>query len=163
MGDNTYEVRIDNEKKQSGNLKDDWAYDEMMDDPEDVKPEGYDDIPETIVDADATKPDDWDDDEDGEWEAPLIPNPEYKGEWSPNQIKNPDYKGPWEHPMIDNPEWEDAGDVYLRGPMTTVGFEIWQVKAGTIFDNIMVTDDVAEAEAFFTETFDAEAEKKVHD
>jgi calreticulin len=24
---------------------------------------------------------DWDDEDDGEWEAPTIPNPEYKGEW----------------------------------------------------------------------------------
>ena len=27
----------------------------------------------------AKKPDDWDDEEDGEWEAPMIDNPEYKG------------------------------------------------------------------------------------
>ena len=26
---------------------------------------------------------DWDDEDDGEWEAPTIPNPEYKGEWKP--------------------------------------------------------------------------------
>jgi len=23
---------------------------------------------------------------DGEWEAPQIPNPEYKGEWAPKKI-----------------------------------------------------------------------------
>lgn len=33
-------------------------------DPEDVKPEGYDDIAEEIADPDATKPDDWDDEEE---------------------------------------------------------------------------------------------------
>jgi hypothetical protein len=26
---------------------------------------------------------DWDDEDDGEWEAPTVPNPEYKGEWKP--------------------------------------------------------------------------------
>lgn len=29
------------------------------------------------------QPEDWDDEEDGEWTAPTIPNPEYKGEWTP--------------------------------------------------------------------------------
>ena len=50
-------------------------------DPESVKPEGYDDIPITIVDPNAEKPQDWDDDMDGDWEAPKIANPEYKGPW----------------------------------------------------------------------------------
>lgn len=36
-------------------------------DPEDQKPEGYDDIKPTIPDPEASKPDDWDDDMDGEW------------------------------------------------------------------------------------------------
>lgn len=34
--------------------------------------------PETIPDPDAKKPDDWDEDMDGEWEPPMITNPEYK-------------------------------------------------------------------------------------
>lgn len=29
------------------------------------------------------QPEDWDDEEDGEWTAPTIPNPEYKGPWKP--------------------------------------------------------------------------------
>ena len=32
---------------------------EMMPDPDSKKPEGYDDIPKTIVDPDAVKPEDW--------------------------------------------------------------------------------------------------------
>lgn len=36
------------------------------------------DKPEYIPDPDAKKPEDWDDDTDGEWEPPMIPNPEYK-------------------------------------------------------------------------------------
>lgn len=36
------------------------------------------DKPETIPDPDAKKPDDWDEDMDGEWEPPMIANPEYK-------------------------------------------------------------------------------------
>ena len=40
-----------------------------------------------------------------------------------------------------------------------------QVKSGTIFDNIIVTDDVAEAEAFAKETFEVQKdeEKKMKD
>ena len=71
-----------------------------MDDPEDKKPEGWDDIPAQIADPEAKKPEDWDDDEDGEWTAPMIDNPEYMGEWKPKRIKNPAYKGVWEHPEV---------------------------------------------------------------
>ena len=39
------------------------------------------------------QPEDWDDEMDGEWEPPMIDNPEYKGEWKPRQIDNPAYKG----------------------------------------------------------------------
>ncbi len=47
-------------------------------DPEDAKPAGWDDIPATIPDKEAKKPEDWDDEEDGAWEPPMISNPEYK-------------------------------------------------------------------------------------
>ncbi len=35
--------------------------------------------PTDAIRGKAKKPDDWDDEEDGEWEAPMIDNPEYKG------------------------------------------------------------------------------------
>ena len=55
----------------------DWDDNEKIDDPEDSKPEDWDQ-PEHIPDPDAKKPDDWDDEMDGEWEPPMIDNPEYK-------------------------------------------------------------------------------------
>lgn len=131
----------------------DWVDEEFIDDPEDKKPEGHDDIPAEIVDPEAVKPDDWNDEEDGEWEAPSIPNPDYKGEWKPKRIKNPEFKGKWVAPEIDNPEYFEDNAVYHLGPMTTVAFELWQVKAGTIFDNILVTDDVEYATKFRDETW----------
>merc|ERR1719401_924764 len=73
----------------------------------------------------------------------MIPNPDYKGEWRAKRIENPDYQGVWEHPEIDNPDWVSVPDVYKRGDLEYVAMEIWQVKAGTIFDNILVTDDEA--------------------
>ena len=36
------------------------------------------DKPEYVPDPEAKKPEDWDDDMDGEWEPPMIPNPDYK-------------------------------------------------------------------------------------
>uniref|UniRef100_A0A8B9BYM5 Calreticulin n=1 Tax=Anser brachyrhynchus TaxID=132585 RepID=A0A8B9BYM5_9AVES len=131
--DNTYEVKIDNSKVESGSLEDDWDFlppkkikdpeakkpddwDERakIDDPEDSKPEDWD-KPEHIPDPDAKKPEDWDEEMDGEWEPPVIQNPEYK------------------------------------------------VKSGTIFDNFLITDDEKFAEEFGNDTWGAtkEAERKM--
>jgi len=63
-------------------------------------------------------------------------------------IENPAYKGEWIHPMVDNPDFKDDETLYRFTDTKFVGFEIWQVKAGTIFDNIIVTDDQAEADKF---------------
>jgi len=182
--DGTYEVLIDNESAQKGSLTDDWDFlppkkikdpevskpDDWVDaakidDPEDVKPEDWE-KPEHIADPDATKPEDWDDEMDGEWEPPMIDNPEYKGEWKPRQIDNPDYKGPWVHPEIDNPEYneEEAATLGKFDEVCKLGFDLWQVKSGTIFDNIMITDDPAEAkkagEDLWAVTKDAEKKMK---
>merc|ERR1712146_848885 len=101
-----------------------------------------------IVDPEAKKPDDWDDDDDGEWEPPMKDNPAYKGDWSVKRISNPAYKGIWEAKKIANPEYEDDDKVYSFSDFGFLGFDLWQVKGGTIFDNIILTDDVAEADAF---------------
>lgn len=176
--DNTYEVHIDGEKEESGDLEsdwdmlapkkikdpaakkpDDWVDEEKMDDPDDTKPDDWE-KPELIPDTEAKKPDDWDDEEDGEWEAPMINNPDYKGEWKPKKIDNPAYKGKWVHPEIDNPDYSEDKNIYKYDDIGAVGFEIWQVKAGTIFDNILVTDDIEEAKKFAKETFDITKEKE---
>jgi calnexin len=52
-----------------------------------------------------------DSDMDGDWEAPLIPNPVCEsapgcGPWKPPQINNPDHKGKWRAPLIDNPNYK---------------------------------------------------------
>merc|ERR1711915_311488 len=87
------------------------------------------------------KPDDWDDEMDGEWEPPMIDNPEYKGEWKPKQIDNPAYKGKWVHPEIDNPDYEADANLYRYSDIGVIGLDLWQVKSGTIFDNFLITDD----------------------
>jgi len=162
--DNTYKVLIDQNEVASGSLKDDWDmllpkqikdpnakkpsdWDDrkLIPDPTDSKPQGWDDIPAEIPDPNAKKPEDWDDELDGEWEAPMIDNPDYKGEWQPKMIDNPAYKGEWVHPMIANPDYVEDDTLYRFKDNKYVGIEIWQVKAGTIFDNFIVTDDIEEA------------------
>merc|ERR1712070_569209 len=164
--DNTALVEVDGEKLYEGSMKEDWELlapkeildpedkkpsdwvdASMMDDPEDKKPEDW--VTEKrIVDSAAKKPDDWDDEEDGEWEAPMIDNPEYKGEWSVKKISNPAYKGVWEAKKIANPEYVDDDELYKFADFGFIGFDLWQVKGGTIFDNVIITDEVAEADAF---------------
>merc|ERR1712226_1548356 len=150
--DNTVRVEIDEEKIYEGSLKedwellkpkeipdpddkkpDDWVDDSMIDDPETKKPDDWVEA-KRIVDPEAKKPDDWDDEEDGEWEAPMKDNPEYKGVW--------------EAKKIDNPEYVDDDAVYKYADFGFLGFDLWQVKGGTIFDNIILTDDTTEADAF---------------
>merc|ERR1712190_506957 len=82
------------------------------------------------------------------WEAPMKDNPAYKGEWTGKRISNPAYKGMWEAKKIANPEYEDDDKVYKFDDFGFLGFDLWQGKGGTIFDNIIVTDEVAEADKF---------------
>merc|ERR1712038_1922792 len=184
--DNTFEVFVDNKSVRSGKLEDefdflepkeikdpdqskpsDWVDTAKIPDPADVKPEGYDDIPEEIPDPDVSMPEDWDEEDDGEWEPPMIDNPDYKGPWKPKMIENPDYKGPWVHPMIPNPDYKYNDKMYAVCPdgCSHVGFELWQVKSGTIFDDIIVTDSLEEAQKFAEETFfkKKDGEKKMFD
>jgi len=177
--DQTYEVRIDGQKKQSGNLLEDWNFlpsktikdpaqskpsdwvdEAQIDDPEDKKPADWDNLPKQIPDPEAEKPDDWDDEADGDWEAPLIPNPEYKGEWKAKRIANPKYKGSWVHPEIPNPDYVEDKNVYRFTDIGSIGVDVWQVKSGTIFDNIIITDSVKEAEDFLDETWGKHHEKE---
>merc|ERR1719211_585549 len=176
--DNTVRVEIDKEKIYDGSMKDDWEIlkpkeisdpedkkpddwvdDSMIDDPEDKKPDDW--VEEKrIVDSDAKKPDDWDDEEDGDWEAPMKDNPAYKGDWMVKRISNPAYKGFWEAKKIANPDYVDDDSVYKYADFSFIGFDLWQVKGNTIFDNIILTDDKAEADSFAKKWKDLNAVEK---
>jgi len=174
--DNSYTVYLDQVEKSTGTLPEGWAFpskeiddpedkkpadwvdEKMMVDPEDKKPEGWDDIPAQIVDPAASKPEDWDDEDDGEWEAPMIDNPEFKGEWKPKMIENPDYKGEWTAKQIANPDYDP--NVYAYDDIGMVGFELWVVDNGSVFDNIFIGDDLEEAKAFAEETFTPYVQKE---
>ncbi|KAH6567878.1 hypothetical protein BASA62_005839 [Batrachochytrium salamandrivorans] len=183
--DQTYQVFIDLEEKSAGSLSEDWTIlppakipdpkakkptdwidDPNMPDPSDVKPDDWD-VPEFIEDPAAEKPEDWDDDMDGEWDHPMVNNPDYKSAWLPKLIPNPDYKGAWAAPLLDNPDFVPVDHLHAY-KSAFIGFDLWQVKSGTIFDNIIVTDSLEEAKAFAQETYvkDMPAEreaKKKHD
>lgn len=52
-----------------------------------------------------------DEEMDGEWEAPQIPNPACEmapgcGTWKPPMVNNPHYKGKWKAPLVDNPNFQ---------------------------------------------------------
>jgi len=156
--DNTFDIKVDGKSKQNGDVKEFWDFElpKEINDPEVSKPEDWVDDPmivdpddkepedwvkeEMIVDPDAEKPEDWDDEDDGDWEAPMISNPEYKGPFTPGEIDNPDYKGPWEHPQIPNPDFKEVSNPAHRLPINFIGFDLWQVKSGTLFGDIVLAD-----------------------
>ena len=178
---NTYVVKIDNQKVESGKLEEDfnflppkripdpkakrprdWDENEKIYDPNDTKPVDWD-KPELIPDPNAEKPDDWDEKIDGEWTPPKIKNPEFKGKWTPRKIKNPKFRGIWVAPKIKNPEYVPDNYLYRYNNIGAIGIEIWQVKSGTIFDNFLITDDLKYADDFGKATWGLtkDAEKRM--
>lgn len=159
--DNTYHVYFDFKEKSHGDLisgwdwptdrevytktrkPDNWVDNEFIEDPNARKPSNWDDIPKEIPDPDATKPDIWDDESDGEWDIPLMDNPDWAAEWKRPIIKNPDYKGEWKPKRIKNPNWKE--DVYAYDDLAYVGIDLWTVNHGTIFDNIYIGDNYDDA------------------
>ena len=128
----------------------------------------------------------------GPWKAKMIANPAYKGVWvrcararargraandahaarcTPLLTHRPAASpaaarpAPQVHPEIDNPDFKDDKEVHaVCNPCTHVGFELWQVKAGTIFDDIIVSDSTSEVEdwvkAHYSAKKEGEAAKK---
>merc|ERR1712139_117939 len=115
----------------------DWVDVKKINDPNQKKPDDWVDEAK-IRDPEAAKPDEWDEDEDGTWEAPMVSNPKYKGEWHSTMIDNPAYKGEWVPKQIENSAY--VADVYQHEDIGAVGFELWTVNEGSIFDNILVCD-----------------------
>jgi hypothetical protein len=123
---------------------------------------------------DATKPEEWDDEEDGEWVAPTVPNPKCKeapgcGEWERPWKVNPLWRGKWAAPLIDNPaykgEWaprkianpdffEDKVPVKTLPKIGGVGIELWTMTEDILFDNIYIGHSVDDAKKFAADTFE---------
>lgn len=65
-----------------------------------------------------------DEEMDGEWEAPQIPNPACEtapgcGRWKRPMMDNPEYRGKWRAPLVDNPSYQVSCGGPLRGPPPT--------------------------------------------
>merc|ERR1711972_717361 len=132
--DNTFEVYFDLKEKAKGSLHDGWDFPKKTaDDPSDKR----------IRDPDAKQPEEWDEEEDGAWEAPMIDNPKFKGEWFAERIDNPAYKGTWVPKQLPNADYVE--DIYTYDDIGAVGFELWTVNKGSLFDNILVTDSFEHA------------------
>ena len=59
-----------------------------------------------------------DEEMDGEWEAPQVPNPKCAtapgcGLWVRPMKNNPKYKGKWKAPMIPNPNYQVLAVLYI--------------------------------------------------
>eukprot|EP00904_Undaria_pinnatifida_P004761 jgi/Undpi1/14286/HiC_scaffold_9.g03935.m1 len=143
---------------------DDWDEDlpQNIVDESAEKPAGWlDDEEMFIPNPSSSMPDDWDEEEDGDWEpvlmanpvcvrapgcgpweAPMIPNPDYKGVWKPPKIPNPDYKGPWSPRRIANPEYFETSQPSDMAPITGLAVEVWSVDGGVWLDNFAVGDDI---------------------
>lgn len=155
----------------------DWDEDapfEIVDEDATMPEDWLENEAQTIPDPEAQKPEDWDDEEDGDWIAPTVPNPkcdevsgcgpwtkpmknnpDFKGKWFPPSIDNPDYKGVWAPRKIKNPNYyEDKKPANLE-PMGAIGFEIWTMQDGILFDNIYIGHSIADAEKLADETFHA--------
>ncbi|KAK3811244.1 MAG: Calreticulin family-domain-containing protein [Benniella sp.] len=145
-----------NDKKPEG-----WVDLKEIEDPTHVKPEGYDDIPRYIPDPEAKQPEDWDVESDGDWEAPEITNPDFE-EWTQKFIPNPEYKGEWKAKEIPNPEFKEDPEL-AHYKIGGVGFDLWQVKSGSIFDDIIITSDAEVADKYLNQwqtNFEKEKELK---
>ncbi|KAK4385771.1 Calreticulin-3 [Sesamum angolense] len=136
--DATYSVLIDGRERDSGSMYTDW----------DILP------PRKIKAVNAKKPADWDDRE-------YIDDPNHvkpEGYDSiPREIPDPKAK----EVSLSTKEFEDDPDLYVLKPIKYVGIEVWQVKAGSVFDNILICDDPEYAKNVVEEVFaNREAEKE---
>merc|ERR1712146_873754 len=64
--------------------------------------------------------------------------------------------GVWEAKRIPNPKYKSDDKLGQYAKFSTVGIDVWQVKSGTIFDNILITDDVEYATAHAEKTWKAQ-------
>ena len=131
----------------------DWDDREEIPDANDTKPAEWDEEHRFVPDPNATQPEWWNSTEDGEWTRPVVFNTNYGGRWTPRNISNPAYMGPWKAPLERNPAVSDAEWQSYCPVFRYVAIDVWQAESGTIFDNIIITDDAAEFDAFVAATW----------
>lgn len=155
---------------------DDWDEDapKRIPDPEASQPSDWLESEASFIrDPAAIQPEDWDEEEDGEWEAPMVANPvcatvsgcgewkapminnpDYKGKWSAPMIANPEYKGQWRANQIENPDYYEINEPHKLAKFDAIGFELWVIQKGLLFDNIIISNDEEARSIFTKETFE---------
>jgi len=154
---------------------DDWDEDaprEIVDEDATMPEDWLEEELDTVPDPEVVKPEDWDDEEDGDWVAPsvpnpkcaevsgcgpwkkpMIPNPAYKGKWTAPLIDNPAYKGVWAPRKIPNPNYFEDKKPADFNKMGAIGFELWSMQNGFLFDNIYIGHSEEDAKALAEETW----------
>lgn len=56
----------------------------------------------------------------GLWKAPLISNPKYKGKWRAPYITNPNYRGKWAPKIIANPGYFQDLQPFKMAPIVSI-------------------------------------------
>ena len=128
----TYRILIDGAEVAKGSIAEDveemttvppWSLDPSATKPDDWVDEA------TVEDPEDKKPEDWDENEN--W-SPV---------WFPIRLTRVNGL-----PLIPNPAYKPDPTLAVYKDLAHLGFDLWQVNSGTIFDNILVTDDFSEAQ-----------------
>jgi len=140
--DNSYAIKLDNEDYSTGNLGnvEDCTPQNLPKevlDPSDTKPADW--PKEEIRDPDATQPEDWDEEMDDVWEAPTIPNPEYK-EWEQKSMANPSY-------------FHEPAPFAKLASIDAVSYELVVNDEGLQLDNLILCNDEDVAAKHADQTF----------
>merc|ERR1711920_977658 len=61
---------------------------------------------------------------------------------------------------IPNPDFKEVNNPAHRLPINYIGFDLWQVKAGTLFGDIILADKEEDLQAFLWDEDKFEAEKE---
>merc|ERR1712146_467196 len=63
------------------------------------------------------------------------------------------YKDEFKAKQVHNPAYVEDGQLHAFDSISRVSFELWTVNNGTIFDNIVVCDNLAYAKSFAEKTW----------
>ncbi|XP_004715512.1 calreticulin-3 [Echinops telfairi] len=151
--DLTYEVKVDGQSIESGNIEYDWDLLSLKNaDKASEAAKGWDqatdgqtqDWEKHFLDAGTSKPSDWNSELDGDWPGPMLQKPPYQDGLQPKGIN----KDMWLHQELTSTSYLSAYDLSEFENIGAIGLELWQVRSGTIFDNFLITDDEEYAERF---------------
>ncbi|XP_040846808.1 calreticulin-3 [Ochotona curzoniae] len=165
--DLSYDVKIDGQSIESGSVEYDWNLTSLKKMARSsVGPEDYaqgagdksQDWEKHFLDAGASEPSDWNSDLEADFPAPMLQKPPYQDGLKPEGID----KHVWLHRKMKNTNSLTEYDLAEFENIGAIGLDLWQVRAGTIFDNFLITDDEEYAENFgkatWGETRDPEKE-----